>query len=97
MAWDVNTAEKLKTDMESTLDAINIDDVKSEGMTIRIGGRVVKLEITDEVTLPEDEIRAEYSAKLTDKLQHIKGILNEKMSEMTHMVEQNRQDFEEKE
>ena len=69
------------------LDGINIDDVKSEGMSIRIGGRVVKLEITDEVSLPEDEIRAEYSAKLTEKLQQIKGILNEKMSEMTYMVE----------
>ena len=96
-AWDVNTAESLKVDMESTLDGINIDDVKSEGMSIRIGGRVVKLEITEEVSLPEDEIRAEYSAKLTEKLQQIKGILNEKMSEMTYMVEQNRQDFEEKE
>ena len=96
-AWDVNAAENLKQEMESTLDAINIDDVQSEGMTIRIGGKVVKLQVTEEVSLPEDEIRAEYSAKLTEKLQSIKGILNEKMSEMTYMVEQNRQDFEEKE
>lgn len=96
-AWDVNTAKSLKTDMEATLDAINIDDVQSSGMTIRIGGRVVKLQVTEEISLPEDEIRAEYSLKLTEKLQQIKGILNEKMSEMTYMVEQNRQDFEDKE
>lgn len=97
MAWDTATAENLKQEMETTLDGINIDDVQSEGMTIRIGGKVVKLQVTEEVILPEDEIRAEYSAKLTEKLQQIKGILNEKMSEMTYMVEQNKQDYEEKE
>lgn len=98
-AWDTQQAEELKTSMEKILDesTIDIEAVRSEGMTIRIGGKVVKLEITEEVSLPEDEIRAEYSAKLTEKLQRIKEVLNEKMSEMTYMVEQNRQDFEEKE
>ncbi|KFZ26295.1 MAG: hypothetical protein KQ78_01468 [Candidatus Izimaplasma bacterium HR2] len=97
--WDTQQAEELKTSMENILDTstIDIESIQSEGMTIRIGGKVVKLEITEEVSLPEDEIRAEYSAKLTEKLQRIKEALNEKMSEMTYMVEQNRQDFEEKE
>jgi hypothetical protein len=83
--------------MDNVMDNINIDDIKSEGMTVRIGGRVVKLEITEETILPEDEIRAEYSRKLTEKLQTIKSVLNEKMSEMAYMVEQNKQDYEEKE
>jgi hypothetical protein len=96
-AWDTNTVDKLKVDMDSTLDGISIEEVKTEGMTIRIGGKVVKLEITEELSLPEDDIRAEYSKLLTDKLQMIKGVLNDKMSELTYMVEQNRQDFEEKE
>ena len=96
-AWDTNTVEELKTTMDTTLDGISIDEVQAQGMTVRIGGKVVKLQVTEEITLPEDDIRAEYSALLTDKLQLIKGVLNEKMSEMTYMVEQNRQDFEEKE
>ncbi len=96
-AWDTSQVQDLKDSMEDTLDTISIEDVKTKGMTVRIGGRVVKLEMTEELTLPEDDIRAEYSAKLTEKLQRLKEVLNEKMSEMTYMVEQNRQDFEEKE
>jgi hypothetical protein len=95
-AWDTR-ADELKEEMETSLNDISIDEVQSEGMTIRIGGKVVKLEVTEEISLPEDEIRAEYSAKLTEKLQRIKDVLNEKMSEMTYMTEQYRQDFEEKE
>ena len=97
MAWDTTSVDNLKQSMELSLDGISLDDMKTEGMTVRIGGRVVKLEMTEEISLPEDDIRAEYSAKLTEKLQRIKEVLNEKMSEMTYMVEQNRQDFEEKE
>jgi hypothetical protein len=94
--WDART-EKIKTDMDVVLDDISLDQVKSEGMTIRIGGKVVKLEVTGESSLPEEEIRAEYAAKVTEKLQKIKDVLNEKMSEMTYLTEQYRQDFEEKE
>jgi hypothetical protein len=97
MVWDANLVEDIKESMDNVMDNINIDDIKSEGMTVRIGGRVVKLEITEETILPEDEIRAEYSRKLTEKLQTIKSVLNEKMSEMAYMVEQNKQDYEEKE
>ena len=96
MSWDTRKDE-LKTEMETELAGITIEEVKSEGMTLRIGGKVCKFELTEEVSLPEAEIRAEYSAKLTEKLQRIKDVLNEKMSEMTYMTEQYRQDFEEKE
>lgn len=95
-AWDTRK-EELKEEMESSLAEFSIDEVRTEGMTVRIGGKVVKLQVTEEVTLPEDDIRAEYSAKLTEKLQRIKGVLNEKFSEMTYMVEQYKSDFEEKE
>lgn len=97
MAWDTTVVDNIKESMEVSMSELSIDNIASEGMTVRIGGRVVKLEITEEITLPEDDIRAEYSAKLTEKLQRIKEVLNEKMSEMTYMVEQNKQDFEEKE
>lgn len=97
MAWDTATVDNVKESIDSVLTELSIDDVKSEGMTVRIGGRVVKLEITEETTLPEDDIRAEYSEKLTRKLQTIKEKVNEKLSEMSYMVEQNRMDYEEKE
>jgi len=99
MAWDTAEVEDIKESMEQVLDAtsFDIDEVKSEGMTLRIGGKVVKFEVSEESSIPEDDIRAEYSAKLTEKLQRIKDVLNEKMSEMTYMVEQNRQDYEQKE
>jgi hypothetical protein len=96
MSWDTRK-EELNGDMETSLADISIDEVKTEGMTLRIGGKVCKFELTEEISLPEDEIRAEYSAKLTEKLQRIKDVLNEKMSEMTYMTEQYRQDFEEQE
>lgn len=98
-AWDTRQVEDLAQQMDTVLEesTLDMEQVRSEGMTIRIGSQVVKLAVTAEETLPIDEIRAEFAAKLTEKLQMIKGVLNEKMSEMTYMVEQNRQDFEEKE
>lgn len=90
-------ANNVKGEMEEIIDGIGIDDVKAQGITVRIGGKLVKMEFTDEELLPEDEIRREYSEKLTAKLQSIKSELNEKMSEMTYMVEQAKQEYEEKE
>lgn len=100
-AWDTAVAEKKMTDIKATTDKVmgglNLDDVKAQGMTVRIGGRVVKLEVTSETTLPEDDIRDEYIKKLNEKLVSIKGTLNEKMSEMAYMAEEARRDFEKKE
>lgn len=99
--WDTGAAEKKMKDISTSVDKVmgglNLDDVKSQGMTVRIGGKVVKFEVTGEVSLPEDEIRAEYAKKLSDKLKSIKDTLNEKMSEMAYMADEARRDYEKKE
>lgn len=101
MAWDTAVAEKkMKDVVESTdkvMSKLTIDDIQSQGLTLRIGGRVVKFEMTEEVSLPEEEIRKEYAAKLSEKLQSIKSVLNEKMSEMAYMADEARRDYEKKE
>lgn len=100
-AWDTTTAEnkmkEVKTTTDKVMSSLTLDDIKSQGMTVRIGGRVVKLEITDETSIPEDDIRKEYTQKLNEKLKSIRDIMNEKMSEMAYMADEARRDFEKKE
>jgi len=101
MAWDTSVAEKKMKDVQSTTDKVmstlTLDDIQSQGLTLRIGGKVVKFEMTGETTLPEEEIRKEYAQKLSEKLQSIKSVLNEKMSEMSYMADEARRDYEKKE
>jgi hypothetical protein len=101
MSWDTAAAEKKQKDViasvEKTMSTLTLDDIQSQGLTLRIGGKVVKFEMTGETSLPEDEIRKEYAQKLTEKLKSIKDSLNEKMSEMAYMADEARRDFEKKE
>ena len=95
--WTTEKRDDIVTGMDTTIGGFNLDDVRSKGMTIRIGGKVVTLAITEETTLPEEEIREEYRKLVNERLGVIKGALNEKVSELSYMVEQAKQDFEEKE
>jgi len=91
-------ASKALQDMYKTLDRINIDEIKTEGITIRSGKRLVKLQVVlDQEISIEDDIREEFRIKLRDKLQEIKDRINQKISEMVEMTNRVRVEAERKE
>jgi len=91
-------ASKALQDMYKTLDKINIDEIKTEGITIRSGKRLVKLQVVlDQEISVEDDIREEFRVKLRDKLQEIKDRINQKISEMVEMTNRVRIEADRKE
>lgn len=100
MAWTTEASkkvEKAKEEMGTALVNISLDDIRQQGMTVRIGGRVVKLEVSEETTLPEEDIRKEYQQKLNERLDKLRQVLNEKMSEVMYAADQSRIEMEERE
>lgn len=91
-------ASKALQDMFRTLDRVNVDEIKAEGITIRAGKRLVKLQVVlDQEISVEDEVREEYRLKLRDKLQEIKERINQKISEVVEMANRVRVESERKE
>jgi len=94
-------ADTLKKEMEgvfATLEKVNIDSIKLNGVTIRAGGKMMKLQVveTSELDIVE-EIKNEYRAKLNDQLGRIKSAVQTKVSEMVTFISTIREDFEKKE
>jgi len=89
--------ESLKS-MFDDLEGINIDDIKSSGITIRSGDKLIKLEVVmEEPVTIETEIREEFRLRLREKLQEIKLRLNVKITEMVEMTSRIRMEAERKE
>ena len=87
----------LKT-MFDTVDTINVDDVTTQGFTIRSGNKLLKMQVVSEEEIPiEQEIREELKLKLRDKLQEIKNRLNNKVTEMVEMTTRIKLECERKE
>ena len=94
-------ADTLKKEMEgvfATVEKVNIDSIKLNGMTIRAGSKLMKLQVveTNELDIVE-EIKNEYRAKLNEQLGRIKTAVQTKVSEMVTFVSTIREDFEKKE
>lgn len=55
--------------------SINMDDLKditTDGISVRMGNKVVKLSVTEEVILPEDELKKEYDSHLEEAYRTLK-------------------------
>jgi hypothetical protein len=91
-------ASKALADMFKTLDKVNVDEIKTDGITIRAGKRLVKLQVVlDQEVSIDDEVREEYRLKLREKLQEIKDRINQKISEVVEMANRVRMESERKE
>lgn len=96
-----DVAGSLRKDMEeafATLDTVKVDDVTLKGVTMRIGDKVLKLQVVQ--TTPIDvveEIKAEYKTALNKRLESIKGVIHQKVTDMTNSVSQIREEMEKKE
>lgn len=84
--------------MFEQLESIDVDKIQMEGVTLRIGGRALKLVYQEDIpTNIEEEAREEFREKLAVKLQLIKANINNKVSEMSEFVNALRRDYEVKE
>ena len=97
MSLEVRAQEALKN-MFIDIDSVNIDNIKLDGITVRSGNKLIKLEVVHETPIEiEDEIREEYRLKLRGKLQEIKTRLTDKINDVVQMTSRIRREAESKE
>ena len=85
-------------DMFTDIDSVDVENIKLNGITVRAGNKLVRLEVVHEAPIEiEDEIREEYRLKLRGKLQEIKTRLNDKINDVVQMTSRVRQEAEQKE
>lgn len=96
-----NVADTLKKGMDevfATVDKVDIDSIQMDGITIRAGRQILKLQVVQTEDLPiVDEIKEEYKKKLNDQLGRIKTAVQSKVSEMVTFISTIREDYEKKE
>jgi hypothetical protein len=99
MADELNDkSRRALKDMFETVDTVDVDGIATEGITIRSGNKLLKLEVVAEEEISiEAEIREELKLKLRDKLQEIKSRLNTKVTEMVEMTSRIKMEAERKE
>ncbi len=97
MTMEVRAKAALK-DMFTEIDSVNVENIKLNGITVRAGSKLIRLEVVHEEPIEiEDEIREEYRLKLRGKLQEIKTRLNDKINDVVQMTTRVRNEAEEKE
>lgn len=91
-------ADRALGEMEQIIDGVSVNTIQAEGMTIRLGGKLVTLKVENvEVPSIEDEIREEFRDKLRERLGMIKNSLNSKITEMVQYTSRIRDEYERKE
>jgi len=88
-----NTVEEIS----DIIDNINVDDIKSEGLSLRLGNRLIKLEISEESMSVEDEIKKELKEKLHSRIEIIRERVNEKITDMYNFVQNIKNHYDSKE
>ena len=84
--------------MFEQLDNIDVDAVKLDGVTLRLGNRILKLVVDEDSPAEvEDQVREEFREKIASKLTVIKQNINDKVEEMSNFVNTLRSDYERKE
>lgn len=80
------------------VDGVTLDSLELDGVQVRIGGKVVKLEVVSKSDIDYvDEIKEEYRVKLNEKLNRIKGVVNDKFNNIMASVESMKGDITRKE
>jgi hypothetical protein len=91
-------AEKNITDIFNILNEVDLDAIKSEGISLRAGNKIFKLEVSlDQDLAIEDEIRNELKAKLSDRIKIIREKVNEKITEVSNFVNTIKIEYDRKE
>lgn len=84
--------------MYKVVDGIDIDSIRTEGMTVRIGGKLFDLSLSKiQDNDIEKAIRDELSKKVSDQMKQVKEILKQKRLESSMMVNSFMEEYERKE
>jgi len=87
-----------KNSMFSSLDNIDIEGLKAEGISIRIGDRLLKFSInTDDPILDIDVIKADFRNKLNEQQKRIKEKINTEIEKINGYHNSLKTEFERKE
>lgn len=90
--------DKAKKQMCRTVDAVDMDGIKLDTVSVRIGNQIFLLEKVENSNIDlESEIREEYKEKLAGILSKLKQVIIEKMDQSKEMIDIIRRDYEEKE
>jgi hypothetical protein len=81
------------------IEDFNIDDIKSDGIVIRTGNKVLKFSLSEENTYTsvEEEIREEIKEKIKVALLNLKDYVSNEINEMKMIVSESKNQYEEKE
>jgi hypothetical protein len=91
--------EKRHAEMIKDLESISVDDLKSQGLQISIGGKTYKfndLEVVEEEDI-EDKLRREFKEKLNIQQGRIREKINNKINQLLAMHKQKQQEMDRKE
>jgi hypothetical protein len=84
-------------EMFSIVEGVTVDDLKTDGITLRSGDKILKFEVVSEDTISiEDEIRAEVKLKLAEKMKEVKKNLNDRINNMMNLTKQVKEEAERK-
>lgn len=86
-------------EMIKDLESINVDNLKTQGVTLSFGGKTFKftdLEVTNNDDV-EEKIRTEFKGKLNEQQQRIRDKINSKINQLLLMHQNKQQEMERKE
>ena len=84
-------------DWEDAIRTPDLNNIKSEGITIRTGNQVLKLTVTDMVSLPEDDIKEELEKKYFEAITSLKTQFDIYKEQMSFAIDKKKAEYEEKE
>jgi len=91
-------AERDKNIMFDCLDSVDIDKIESDGLSIRVGDKLLKLNVVSNTAIPEvSEIKEEFRQKLNEQQRLIKQKINDKINEITEYHHSMRMEYRRKE
>lgn len=90
--------DKFKSNINEDLNSVDVDKIKIEGMSIRIGGKIVLIKSIEESPLTiEDEIRSEFKEKINEQQKIVRDKVNFKINEIIEFHNQKRIEYKRKE
>lgn len=90
--------EKDKQEVFDCLDSTDIESIKSNGLTVRVGEKILKLSLVSEETIPGiEQLKAEIRAEINKRQLDVKRKINQKLGEMTEYYSSMRLEYKRKE
>ncbi len=81
---------------EEVIKPADLNNIKSDGITIRTGNQVLKLTVTDTVSIPEDDIKKEYDSKYNVFITDIKKQFEIYKKQLSFSLNKKKEEYEKK-